>query len=628
MAVSSKSVGNEIFLQGKFLAIGVNSSGDIGTRYSAPAGIEHDLTYRRVGLLADTDGFGTGEAAMRDAVVRGAPLEGFNIGYRTGGKTYIQSNQELAGLTEIAGDENNSSTSSVGQANWEGRTTENLAVDQKISLGENDKFIRFEIKLTNNSNSAMDDLRYMRTVDPDLASESYSTVNTIVKQGAGGALVTAGATSSSNPMFLYSTDARAIVTSYGFINENPYDAAVATRQGVGTVTKTDMSLNLNFILGSLDPGKSTTVVFYMGVTDDLDATVAKIDALGNEPRPTPTNTAPNAIDDALTIIAGETGQGNVLTNDRDAEKDTLTATLKAGPEHGVVTLKADGSYVYKADAGYIGADSFIYIASDGKVSDVAKVAITVAPPPVTSPGLPNSPLLPRGTINGSASTSDELVGSTQHNSFYFNLDVMSGDDRIVNFGNDDILVTKGALYDGNGDGVIRMGSRLKLDATGVSGSVAISGLSSLRFLGTDATGLSVYADASSKLKHSIEGSIANDVLSGDVADLVKDTFFFDTALDINLGNDRIENFGSNDVLVTTSALATTSLGRGGIVKLVGGSGNATDTMTPGEAGSIDLNGIDGRAVQHLDFDGSVVRGDVTYYLYSLAEAQQTNLITV
>lgn len=721
MTVLSAIVENEVFLQGKYLSIGVNSSGDIGTRYAAPKGTTTDSAYARIGLVADMDGFGTGSAAMRDAIVRGAPIEGYNIGYKTGGNTYIHSNQELDGLTEIAGKASNASTATVGEADWKGTTTEKLGVDQKITLTEDAKFIRFEVTLTNNSASTMSDLRYMRTVDPDMAAnDSFATVNKVVKQGADGALITAAASATGNPMFLYANDPRAVVSSYGFINENPYAAAVATAQKVGTTTKTDMSINLNFDLGTLAVGAATKVVFYMGVTDNLAATIAEIDKLGNAPTkpPAPTNTAPDAINDTLAIVSGDTGKGNVLANDKDADGnaltavlktgashgtvtlaadgsyvykaaagyvgadsftytasdgkasdsalvsitvaappaptnaapdaindvlaivattsgtgnvlsndkdangDALTATLKTGPAHGTVSLAADGNYVYQAAAGYVGLDSFTYTASDGKASDTAAVAITVAAPPLVFPGLPDSPLLQRaGTLNGSAATADMLTGVSQHNSFYFDLGAKSGVDKITNFGSDDVLVTKGALLDGNGDGIIMTTkSKLSLDGSGGTDSVAIAGVTSLRYLGTE-DGLSVYANAAVKPKGAIEGKISDDVLSGDARDLKKNVFFFDTALDIHLGDDTINTFGVKDLLVTTSALSTTSLGTSGLVKLVGGSGDASDTRTAGEAGTIDLNGVDGGAVQALEFDGSVNHGGVTYYVYSHVGSQ-------
>jgi len=336
-----------------------------------------------------------------------------------------------------------------------------------------------------------------------------------------------------------------------------------------------------------------------------------------------TNIAPDAINDQLTIAAGATGVGNLLANDRDANGDALTAALKLAPTHGSVTVNLNGSYTYKAAAGYVGTDSFTYTASDGKALDTAVVTVTITAPPVTpdSPtsGLPNSSLVQRpNTVNGSASASSTLTGVVQHNSFYFDLGANSGLDKITNFGVTDILVTKGKLYDGNADGIIAMSSStLALDGVGSADQVVIAGVSSLRFLGTDEAGLSVYADGAVGPEGALEGKISDDLLNGDAGDLKKNIFFFDSALDVHLGDDQINNFGLKDVLVTTSALSTTALGTAGIVKLVGGSGDATDTRTAGEVGTIDVHGTAGTAVQRLEDDGAVIHDDATYYVYSL-----------
>jgi len=68
-----------------------------------------------------------------------------------------------------------------------------------------------------------------------------------------------------------------------------------------------------------------------------------------------------AEDGALTVDA----VAGVLANDSDPEGDPLTALIGTGPANGVVTLAADGSFVYTPDANFFGTDSFTYQASDG-----------------------------------------------------------------------------------------------------------------------------------------------------------------------------------------------------------------------------------------------------------------------
>jgi VCBS repeat-containing protein len=71
----------------------------------------------------------------------------------------------------------------------------------------------------------------------------------------------------------------------------------------------------------------------------------------------------------------------VLANDADPDTpSSLTAALVAGPSHGTVTLRGDGSFTYTPAANYSGPDGFTYKASDGIVdTNVATVSITVTP---------------------------------------------------------------------------------------------------------------------------------------------------------------------------------------------------------------------------------------------------------
>jgi hypothetical protein len=57
--------------------------------------------------------------------------------------------------------------------------------------------------------------------------------------------------------------------------------------------------------------------------------------------------------------------------------DTLSAVLISGPEHGTLSFSSDGAFVYTPFAGYVGADSFSYVASDGALSDPATVKLLV-----------------------------------------------------------------------------------------------------------------------------------------------------------------------------------------------------------------------------------------------------------
>ena len=67
----------------------------------------------------------------------------------------------------------------------------------------------------------------------------------------------------------------------------------------------------------------------------------------------------------------------VLGNDTDPEGG-LTAVKVSDPQHGTLTLNANGSFTYTPAANYNGPDSFTYKANDGAAdSNVATVTITV-----------------------------------------------------------------------------------------------------------------------------------------------------------------------------------------------------------------------------------------------------------
>ena len=81
-----------------------------------------------------------------------------------------------------------------------------------------------------------------------------------------------------------------------------------------------------------------------------------------------TNTAPLAVDDAVTTAEDAPLTFNMLANDQDAEGDTLAASIVQAPANGVLTANADGTYTYTPNANYFGTDTFIYTANDGDPS--------------------------------------------------------------------------------------------------------------------------------------------------------------------------------------------------------------------------------------------------------------------
>ena len=106
------------------------------------------------------------------------------------------------------------------------------------------------------------------------------------------------------------------------------------------------------------------------------------------------NTVPVAASDAYSTTVSTaltvTAPG-VLSNDTDANGDSLTAVLVSTVSHGTLTLNSSGSFTYTPTTGYTGSDSFTYKANDGKTdSNTATVTITINAATNTAPVAANN----------------------------------------------------------------------------------------------------------------------------------------------------------------------------------------------------------------------------------------------
>ncbi|MGF1474606.1 MAG: cadherin-like domain-containing protein, partial [Geminicoccaceae bacterium] len=102
----------------------------------------------------------------------------------------------------------------------------------------------------------------------------------------------------------------------------------------------------------------------------------------------PANTAPVAVDDEINTdedVPVIIPIADLLSNDTDADNDTLDLDGFGQPTNGSVTDNGDGTLTYTPDIGFSGGDSFGYTVTDGIDTDTATVNLTVvaadAPPP-------------------------------------------------------------------------------------------------------------------------------------------------------------------------------------------------------------------------------------------------------
>ncbi len=95
--------------------------------------------------------------------------------------------------------------------------------------------------------------------------------------------------------------------------------------------------------------------------------------------PTPSNNDPVAVTDAVSVDEDASVRINVVSNDTDADGDTLTVNSFTQGANGTVALSGS-DLVYTPANGFSGSDSFTYTVSDGNGgSDTTVVNVTVMP---------------------------------------------------------------------------------------------------------------------------------------------------------------------------------------------------------------------------------------------------------
>jgi len=177
----------------------------------------------------------------------------------------------------------------------------------------------------------------------------------------------------------YTMDAGTILTvpaSGVLANDTDADGDSLTANSAGSIAGLALSPDGSF---SYDPGAFTgTTSFTYTAFDGTDnSNIATVTITVNAPPP-PANNAPVANNDGYTMDAGTiltVPASGVLTNDTDADGDSLTANL-AGSIAGLA-LSSDGSFSYDPGT-FTGTTSFTYTAFDGTDnSNIATVTITV-----------------------------------------------------------------------------------------------------------------------------------------------------------------------------------------------------------------------------------------------------------
>ena len=280
--IFAQQVGNDAFLKGQYLEVGIAKSGSFGTEGIAPSGYNANVN-GRLGFVADParDGFNVGSPSYTgDFFLPGSPEEGW--GLTINGADYFNgtrvSRQDIAGSIV-----NYSNTATDVSATWTGNIN-GLEITQTVSFPKNALYFIIQVKIKNTSTSTVPGIYYMRNVDPDNEERwggGYSTRNSIIQQppnsNCNTGLVEAVGTNFGMYLGLGTKDDRAKVTFGGFANRsasNIWNGVSLSQSGSLTA---DQAISIAYNIGNLAPEQETklTYAYVLGqdeLTDALDAT--------------------------------------------------------------------------------------------------------------------------------------------------------------------------------------------------------------------------------------------------------------------------------------------------------------------------------------------------------------------
>ena len=103
--------------------------------------------------------------------------------------------------------------------------------------------------------------------------------------------------------------------------------------------------------------------------------------------------------------------GALLSGAVDAENQAIQLQLIQGPANGTLTLRSDGSFVYKPNVGYFGTETFLVAGSDGLATGPAATVSIIVQAPLVGAGTSASSQASGSTSNTGSATSGTSTGS-------------------------------------------------------------------------------------------------------------------------------------------------------------------------------------------------------------------------
>ncbi|MEG0090577.1 MAG: InlB B-repeat-containing protein, partial [Oscillospiraceae bacterium] len=304
-ARSYTNAAGDLFLGGNYIEIGISEIGSLGTSSNAPTkarpvrSIFYHPTHIKIGLRSIGGGWETGaKDTTRDFFLPGTIDEGFMTFW--GASPIYQSGGCHIG-NNIAKDKNITSTGTVDHSTpslLKGITsgTMNNVLDyvQEISFKADDKQFKTVVTLTNNSAAPLDNLYYIRRLDPDQGLNGNNTDNYFLSDEAGGTWCVASTapldgtskllrpidrhtafSRCENVFSFYTDDLRAepITGELAFTDLGGNYVGNAALDGNHFYD--DKAIGLRFNIGTLAPGASTELTYYTSLNPDVEGAVSR-----------------------------------------------------------------------------------------------------------------------------------------------------------------------------------------------------------------------------------------------------------------------------------------------------------------------------------------------------------------
>jgi hypothetical protein len=272
------------FLQDSHVEVAIGACGNFASSVNAPAGFHArggDNYPNQLGFISNPkkDGWQT---LVGDYFLPGTPEEGFGISIGTND----YNNNRICSVNQINGSVINvSSTSLEKSGTWQGNKN-GLNITAKTYIPSGSLYFITKVTVTNTSASPINDIYYMRNVDPDqgkhlTSTNSFFTFNAVNFQNpntCNRALVSAITKRvGGDYLGLGSVDPRAKVTYGGFDNRSArtiWSGSSSLIQS-GSSDSLDIAISISFNVGTLNPNASTEFAYaYILSQSDLEQALA------------------------------------------------------------------------------------------------------------------------------------------------------------------------------------------------------------------------------------------------------------------------------------------------------------------------------------------------------------------